>query len=136
MTDVFSKAKRSEVMARIRGRGNKATEMALVAMFRKSGIRGWRRHTSLVGRPDFTFSAARLVVFVDGCFWHGCRRHWRLPSGNREFWRAKLDANRARDRKVGRTLRQLGWRVVRIWEHDVSRRGEYWMRRISQLLSQ
>jgi DNA mismatch endonuclease, patch repair protein len=70
-------------------------------------------------RPDFVFRAARLAVFVDGCFWHACPRHSNLPVNNRAFWRKKLAVNRNRDRLVNRTLRRLGWRVVRIWEHEL-----------------
>jgi len=61
----------------------------------------------------------RLAVFVDGCFWHGCPRHYTKPANNRDFWRRKLEANRARDRRVNRELKRLGWRILRIWEHDL-----------------
>jgi DNA mismatch endonuclease (patch repair protein) len=162
--DVFTKAKRSDVMSRIRSRGNADTELALVRVFRAHGITGWRRHLKLrVGelrveggkkstsprpspqrgeggartrrvasqpstfnsqltvRPDFVFREVRLAVFVDGCFWHACPTHCRMPAGNRSFWRAKLARNQARDRLVTRTLRKAGWRVLRIWEHDLHR---------------
>jgi len=119
MPDVFTKAKRSEVMARIRSRGNKETELALMKLFRRHGFTGWRRHQPVFGRPDFIFPKARLAVFVDGCFWHGCPRHSNVPATNRPFWKRKLTANKVRDRLVNRTLRRRGWRVVRIWEHDL-----------------
>jgi len=118
MADVFSKEKRSQVMSRIRGRGNKDTELALVALLRQEHITGWRRHQDLPGKPDFTFRHERLVVFVDGCFWHGCPKHANLPENNREFWQKKLGANKIRDKKVTHTLRKSGWRVLRIWEHE------------------
>lgn len=119
MPDVFTKEKRSAVMSRIRGRGNKDTELALARLFRAQGITGWRRHTALVGRPDFAFRRQRVVVFVDGCFWHGCPKHSNMPANNRAFWMKKLTGNQARDRIVSRTLRKEGWRVVRIWEHEL-----------------
>lgn len=119
MPDVFTTAKRSEVMSRIKGRGNKETELVLARLFRAEGITGWRRHDALVGRPDFTFRARRVVVFVDGCFWHMCPTHFNMPANNRAFWNKKLTANQARDRLVTRTLRSAGWRVVRIWEHEL-----------------
>ncbi len=121
--DVFTKAKRSEVMSRIRGKGNKDTELALAKLFRANGITGWRRHYPVVGRPDFAFPKHKLAVFVDGCFWHGCPRHGVKPKGNSAFWEAKLEANKARDRKVNRLLRSLGWKVVRIWEHELRHSG-------------
>jgi DNA mismatch endonuclease (patch repair protein) len=124
MSDVFTKAKRSEVMARIRGRGNKDTELALIRVFRAQRITGWRRNHAMPGKPDFVFLKLRLAVFVDGCFWHGCPRHGTRPSNNRVFWRKKLAGNQARDRLVTRTLRRQGWRVLRIWEHELSRKGE------------
>jgi DNA mismatch endonuclease (patch repair protein) len=75
MPDVFTKRKRSEVMSRIRGRGNKETELALAKLLRKHRITGWRRNQAVFGKPDFVFRRQRLAVFVDGCFWHGCPIH-------------------------------------------------------------
>jgi DNA mismatch endonuclease (patch repair protein) len=119
MTDVFSKRKRSEIMSRVKGRGNEATEARLVHIFREHAISGWRRSYPVFGNPDFVFPESRLCVFVDGCFWHGCKRHGSQPTSNRAFWRRKLARNKSRDRVVNRTLRTLGWRVVRIWQHEL-----------------
>jgi DNA mismatch endonuclease (patch repair protein) len=119
MSDVFTKAHRSKVMARIRSRGNIATEMAVVKLFRQNGIMGWRRNQNVFGKPDFLFRQNRLVIFVDGCFWHGCHRCYRRPKTNRKYWDAKIVRNRERDREVSRELRRLGWRVVRIWGHSL-----------------
>jgi DNA mismatch endonuclease (patch repair protein) len=122
MSDVFTKADRSEVMSRIRGRGNRDTEAALASLFRRHGIAGWRRHPRVFGKPDFVFAKLRLAVFVDGCFWHACPIHATKPRNHAAFWRKKLAANKARDRKVNRTLRAAGWRVLRIWEHELARK--------------
>lgn len=130
MPDVFTKAKRSEVMSRIRGRGNKDTELALIKLLRRHHIAGWRRNQSVFGKPDFVFPKARLALFVDGCFWHGCPKHCSTPASNRAFWKKKLAANKARDRRVNQTLRKAGWRVLRLWEHDLSMRGAVCIRRI------
>ena len=134
MPDVFTKAKRSAVMARIRSRGNKGTELALARVFRALGITGWRRQLRIRHspfgirnfqvRPDFVFPKLRLAVFVDGCFWHGCPKHATQPKGNAAFWRKKFAANQTRDRLVTRTLRRAGWRVLRIWEHELARKRE------------
>ena len=129
MVDIWTKAKRSEVMGRIRGKGNRTTEVRLAAIFRAHGITGWRRQYPLPGRPDFAFPARRLAVFVDGCFWHGCPRHGTSPKGNARFWREKIARNRERDREVNRELRRRGWRVLRIWEHGLGRMGEGWVGR-------
>lgn len=72
----------------------------------------------LRARGDLVFTRARVVVFVDGCFWHRCPQHATSPRHNGEWWRAKLDANVARDRATDRRLADAGWRVVRIWEHE------------------
>jgi len=135
MPDVFTKAKRSEVMSRIRGRGNKETELALAALFRAHGITGWRRHQALFGKPDFSFRHDRVVIFVDGCFWHGCPKHSNTPVNNRPFWETKLAANKSRDRLVTKTLRQQGWLVLRIWEHDLSKNPSACIRKIKTLLT-
>ena len=119
MADVLSKDRRSYCMSRIRGAGNKETELRMMELLRANHITGWRRRWPLLGRPDFVFLASRVALFVDGCFWHGCPKHYIKPKNNRAFWKRKLDANRARDRQVNRELRRKGWRVVRIWEHDL-----------------
>ena len=122
MPDVFTKSKRSEVMSRIRSRGNKDTELVLAKLFRANGITGWRRSAPVFGKPDFIFRKQRLTVFVDGCFWHGCPQHATKPRTNAAFWRKKFTANKARDLLVNRTLRKAGWRVIRIWEHELERK--------------
>jgi DNA G:T-mismatch repair endonuclease len=80
--------------------------------------------TPLRVRPDFVFPKLRIAVFVDGCFWHGCPLHATRPKQNAQFWREKIAANRARDRLVTRRLRARGWRVLRIWEHELTKRHE------------
>lgn len=120
MPDVFTKRKRSQVMAAIRSRGNKDTELKLAAIMRATGITGWRRHQPVLGRPDFVFRHVRLAVFVDGCFWHGCPKHGRDPGSNRAYWLPKLRRNRDRDTAVSRQLVHAGWTVIRLWEHQLS----------------
>jgi DNA mismatch endonuclease, patch repair protein len=115
MPDVFSKKRRSQIMAAVRSRGNKETELKLVAILRYARIKGWRRHQAILGCPDFIFGRARLAVFVDGCFWHGCRWHCRMPRGNREYWQRKISRNAERDRTTNRLLGQAGWCVLRIY---------------------
>jgi DNA mismatch endonuclease (patch repair protein) len=124
MSDVFTKAKRSEVMSRIRSRGNKDTEVALAKLFRRHKITGWRRDKKIFGKPDFVFLNKKLAVFVDGCFWHGCLKHSKPPRSNQTYWRAKMIRNKTRDYSVSRILRKKGWRVLRIWEHELSPKDE------------
>jgi DNA mismatch endonuclease (patch repair protein) len=107
-------------MSRIRGRGNRSTEAALAKLFRLHHINGWRRHQPIFGKPDFIFPTHRLALFVDGCFWHCCPSCYARPKSNPGFWAEKIARNRDRDRQVNRELRRCGWRVLRIWEHDLT----------------
>ena len=129
MADIYTRAERGALMAKVRGRGNLTTEQALAKLLRRQGWSGWRRQQAVRGRtaagerfqvrPDFVFPVRRLVVFVDGCFWHGCPRHGTRPRGNAAFWRAKFRRNQERDRRDTRRLRAAGWRVLRLWEHEL-----------------
>src|SRR5438132_256916 len=111
VADVFTKKKRSQVMAAIRSSGNKDTELKLAAILRVSRIAGWRRHQPLPGRPDFAFRQERLAIFVDGCFWHGCPEHGRKPTSNQSYWLPKLRRNRERDAAAKRALVKAGWQL-------------------------
>ncbi|MBR0836504.1 DNA mismatch endonuclease Vsr [Bradyrhizobium manausense] len=135
MPDVFSKAKRSEIMSKVRGRGNLATEVRLMEIFRRFKLQGWKRNQKLFGKPDFVFYDARLAVFVDGCFWHGCKIHRSIPKSNRAFWSNKIVGNVRRDAAVRRTLNAGGWSVLRIWQHDL-RNPDKVGKRVSRTLSQ
>jgi DNA mismatch endonuclease, patch repair protein len=119
MADWLSREQRSRNMASIRSKGNATTEQVFLHLLRQARIHGWRRHANLPGKPDFVFRAERVAVFIDGCFWHGCPRCYRMPGDNRPYWKAKLLSNRRRDRRATRKLRSLDWRVIRIWEHSL-----------------
>jgi DNA mismatch endonuclease (patch repair protein) len=82
-------------------------------------------------RADLVFGPARVVVLVDGCFWHGCPEHATWPKHNADFWREKIEANRDRDRDTDRRLEDAGWLVVRVWEHEDPREAA---RRIERLV--
>jgi DNA mismatch endonuclease (patch repair protein) len=135
MTDVFSKKKRSDIMSQVKGRDNIATEILLIRIFREYNISGWRRHVAIFGNPDFVFPKFRLVVFVDGCFWHGCPKHGTQPASNRSFWKKKLAYNKSRDRIVNRTLRKEGWSVLRIWQHQLRNHASVALRVSKRFLS-
>ncbi len=121
-------------MSQIRGSGNKETELVLVALFRKHKISGWRRKQKFPGKPDFVFVEEGVAVFVDGCFWHFCPKHRTMPKTNRAFWKHKLETNRKRDALVNRQLRKSGWKVIRIWEHDLSRNPQRCVDRLRKAL--
>ena len=110
-------------MSRIRGK-NTSPELKLRKMLWESGIRGYRVHYKLPGKPDIVFTRKKVVVFVDGCFWHKCPVCFRPPETNAEFWNEKLQKNVERDLKVTKELEDLGWPVLRFWEHEVKKTPE------------
>jgi DNA mismatch endonuclease, patch repair protein len=119
--DTVTRERRSEIMSRIRSKGT-APERAVARALRGAGARGWRRHRRVLGTtPDFSWARERVALFVDGCFWHGCPRHYRAPRSNRRFWRRKLETNTRRDDLHTRWLRTCGWLVVHAFECDVRR---------------
>lgn len=107
-------------------RGNKKAgtrpEIAVRRAFRAAGLRFRVNHPIRLDdakiRPDIVFPAAKIAVFVDGCFWHGCKKHGTMPKSNKSYWAAKIGRNVARDRKNDVLLKEAGWRVIRIWEHS------------------
>lgn len=121
MPDIFDKEKRSSVMRAVKPSQNKSTELKLISFFKEHKITGWRRHYPLYGFPDFTFPKKKIVVFADGCFWHGhdCRNT--KPKENAEYWDKKRERNRRRDRDVTEKLTTKGWTVIRIWECEIKK---------------
>src|ERR1019366_148239 len=106
MVDNLTKEQRSYAMSRSRSRGNSSTEKALIAVMRKTGLSGWRRKSTLHGRPDFVFPRFRTAVFVDGCYWHGCMTCGLAAKSNTDYWKPKIEGNRRRDKSNTRQLRQ------------------------------
>jgi DNA mismatch endonuclease (patch repair protein) len=140
MADVFTPEQRSALMARIRGRDTRP-ELVVRSMLHRLGyrftVRG-PRNRQLPGRPDLVLPKHRTVVFVHGCFWHGHEHcpDFRLPQSRRDWWRAKIEGNRARDARHEAALTALGWHVVTIWACAVkTKAARNWLeRRIPRLL--
>ena len=122
MVDMFTVEKRSRIMANIRSRGNHTTELRLIQLMRQHQIRGWRRGSKLPGRPDFIFPKQKIALFIDGDFWHGNPDKYRLPKSNIEYWAAKIEGNKRRDRLVTEALQSRGWKVERFWESDLRKK--------------
>jgi len=115
-------AKRSRLMSRIRGKHNVSTEVTLRMALVRARMTNWQMHQRVSDvRVDFQFPSERLVVFVDGCFWHGCAKCFKGPRTRTGYWIAKIDSNRNRDRRNSVALRRDGWRVLRVWEHELDR---------------
>lgn len=119
MADTFTPEERSEIMRKVKSGRNRSTELKLVEFFKANGIKGWRRNYPLLGKPDFVFPKQRIVLFADGCFWHGhdCRNT--RPEQNKHYWDAKRARNQNRDRVVTAQLSKKGWKVIRIWECEI-----------------
>jgi len=133
MRDPLTKSQRSALMSKVKSTGNRSTEAVVEGSLRLVGISGWVRHPRRIpGRPDFYFRQQRLALFIDGCFWHGCSQCGRLPKSRVGFWKAKIDGNRRRDAVVRRDLRLGGYRILRIWEHDLKSSG--WLRKVQARL--
>jgi DNA mismatch endonuclease (patch repair protein) len=93
--------------------------LRVIELFKQFGIKGWRRKYKIDGKPDFVFAKQKIAIFVDGCFWHGCVKHCRIPLDNHEYWVAKIDKNIKRDISVVESLQEKNWDVIRIWEHEI-----------------
>src|ERR1035441_9426916 len=119
--DHVSKEVRSKIMAAIRSRGNTTTEQPLGKLLWAAGLRGYRKHWRVRGKPDFAWPGRKIAVFVDGCFWHGCVRCCRIPSTNRKYWTDKIGRNRERDKETTAYLRSQGWSVLRIPECKIDK---------------
>ena len=117
VVDIISPEQRSRVMSRIKGK-NTTPERYIRALLKASRLKFRQHDRTLPGRPDFVFLKARVAVFVNGDFWHG----WRFPDWRHKlptFWRNKIAGNRERDQRNSKKLRRLGWKALRIWEHQV-----------------
>ncbi|MEQ9244500.1 MAG: very short patch repair endonuclease, partial [Nitratireductor sp.] len=118
MPDVLTEKQRSYCMSQIRGR-NTGPEMKLRRVLWRAGLR-YRLASKLPGRPDIVFPRQKVAIFVDGCFWHACPKHRIMPKSNARFWADKIERTVRRDREVNTRLSDLGWTVLRFWEHDVN----------------
>ena len=116
--DTVSRETRSRIMASIRSVSR--MEIAAGGLARRKAGCALRHHPAgLVGKPDYANKSRRVAVFVNGCFWHGCPRHFRMPKSNMWFWREKIDRNKKRDTRILARYRYGGWQVIVIWEHEL-----------------
>ncbi len=134
MTDVFTKEKRHEIMASVKGRDTKP-EKIVRSIVHLMGFRFSLCRKDLPGKPDIVLPRHGKVIFVHGCFWHGhanCRKAT-IPATNTVFWLEKITKNKARDTKVKRQLRQAGWKVLVVWECEITR-TEKLIRKLNKFL--
>jgi DNA mismatch endonuclease (patch repair protein) len=121
MTDNLSATDRRKTMRAVKSKDTKP-ERRLFAMLAGMRLRGWCKHANdIIGKPDVVFREAKIAIFVDGCFWHGCPTCKRplKPQSNHEYWESKISRNVQRAQETNHTLEQQGWQVIRIWEHEI-----------------
>jgi DNA mismatch endonuclease (patch repair protein) len=116
MADTVTKNKRSYIMSRIK-RSKTKPELVLRAILKGTGLT--YQPKGVYGNPDFADKKKKVVIFVNGCFWHGCPIHYEKPKSNVKYWASKIKRNRERDATVNAKLEADGWRVIRIWEHQI-----------------
>lgn len=119
MADTLTPEQRRRCMSNVRNK-NTGLEMKLRRALWKTGLR-YRVNSKLPGKPDIVFPKRKLAVFVDGCFWHGCPIHGTKPETNTGFWQTKIKMNMERDLRVTSQLSDLGWTVIRVWEHEIKK---------------
>jgi DNA mismatch endonuclease (patch repair protein) len=121
MADIYSRKKRSEIMKAVKNKDSKL-EVDFRKGIWKQGFRYRKNVSGYFGKPDLVLRRYRTVIFIDSCFWHGCRRHCQLPSTRRKWWSEKIESNVQRDKEVNRHYKRIRWNVIRIWEHDLTKR--------------
>ena len=133
--DALTRVQRSAHLASISRKGNRSTELPVIEFLQAEGIEGWEAHPSdILGRPDIVFRDKKLIIFVDGCFWHCCPEcKRRIPQTRPDFWLAKLKGNRRRDARNTKKLREQGYRVLRLWEHRIHLGG--WQAVVKRMLT-
>lgn len=130
MADRMSKKARSRTMSKIRSKNTKI-EMIIRKTLWKKGYR-YRVHTKLKGKPDIVFPKYRMAIFIDGCFWHKCPKCYKEPQSNRAYWIPKIERNAVRDKENEAYLKNAGWKIIRIWEHEVKKNTDKCIRRIER----
>ena len=130
--DTISKDNRSLVMQQIRSKNTKFERAVVVAL--KKLKKPFRQHANLTGKPDIVSRKKKVVVFLDSCFWHGCRWHCRIPKSRRSYWVPKIQRNKDRAKVVNRVLKKEGWHVVRVWEHELQKDFDKSMKKLAKLL--
>lgn len=133
MADRITKEQRSKIMSRIKS-VNTSLEINFKKLLSKNKIKGFRKHPKMLGNPDFASAKKRIVIFIDGDFWHGY--NWeklgKIPP--KKYWQKKIEKNIERDKKYTKQLKKEGWRVLRFWEHDIKKNPARCLSKINKLL--
>ncbi|MDD5625867.1 MAG: very short patch repair endonuclease [Patescibacteria group bacterium] len=116
MTDKITKSARSSLMSKIKSKDTKL-EKSVRKILSGKGIKYRKNSSKYFGKPDIIIASKKIVIFVDSCFWHGCKKHYRIPESNRDYWVNKINNNKKRDKLVSLYYKKAGWKIIRIWEH-------------------
>jgi DNA mismatch endonuclease (patch repair protein) len=122
-------------LSKVKSKNTKA-ELLFRSYIWKQGVRGYRVKNALPGKPDLVFPKHKVVVFIDGCFWHGCPKCYRAPDKNKEYWRKKVITNKERDERANVRLVKMGYLTLRFWEHQVNQEMEKCYRKLQKGLGQ
>lgn len=122
MSDIVSKNKRSEIMSRIKNKDSKIEVLFRKDLWRQ-GFRYSKNSKKYFGKPDIVLLKHKTVIFIDSCFWHGCKKHCRIPAANKKYWVNKIERNKERDKEVNKYYKKSDWKIFRIWEHDLKRKN-------------
>lgn len=120
MADIFSKTKRSDIMSKVKNKDSKI-EITLRKALWEEGYRYRKNSTKYFGKPDIVLPKYKTLIFVDSCFWHGCKKHGSMPATRTEFWEKKIARNKERDKEVNQHYKKEGWQVIRVWEHELKK---------------
>lgn len=120
MSDIVSKKKRSEIMSQIKSKDSKI-EILFRKELWKQGFRYKKNSSKYFGKPDVLLPKYKTVIFIDSCFWHGCKKHCRVPAVRKKYWTEKIARNKERDREVSKYYKKQGWKIFRIWEHGITK---------------
>lgn len=133
MADIFSKKKRSDIMSRVKSKETKI-EIGLRNKLWHAGYRYRKNVSGYFGKPDILLKKYKTVIFIDSCFWHGCKKHFSLPSTRKTFWKNKIERNMERDKEVNAHYKKTGWIVIRIWEHEIKKDSNKYVEKIRKIL--
>jgi DNA mismatch endonuclease (patch repair protein) len=118
MVDNISKKARSSLMGKIKSKETKL-ERSVWKILSERGIKYRKNSSKHFGKPDIVVASKKLVIFIDSCFWHGCKKDCRIPEANHDYWVHKIDRNKERDKQVNTYYKKTDWKVIRVWEHDL-----------------
>jgi len=120
MANTVSKKKRGKIMSKIKSKDSKIEIKFRKAIWR-AGFRYRKNSVKYFGKPDLVLKKYKAVLFIDSCFWHGCKKHCRLPTTHRKYWVNKIKRNKERDKEVKKYYKKMSWKIFRVWEHNINK---------------